>query len=221
MLPNAIALPRAIRQDVVTLWDYHNLHQELRPCDVGIGLGSHDPSVATVAAALYRDGLFPLLVFSGANAPTTRQRFPRGEAVHYREAALRLGVPPDAIRVEARATNTMENLLFTRDLLSEEGLDPKTVLLVSRPSQQRRAHATCRMVWPEVRPVGASTPVSLDEYIASIGDLEFVVSTLVGDTQRVAEYGARGFMAPQHIPGDVRAAYERLVQAGFTTRLIC
>jgi uncharacterized SAM-binding protein YcdF (DUF218 family) len=74
-------------------------------------------AVASAVPELYHRGLFPLLVFTGANAPTTLARFPRGEVVRYREAALALGVPASAVLVEPRATNTAENLVLTRDLL--------------------------------------------------------------------------------------------------------
>jgi hypothetical protein len=74
----------------------------LRSTDVGIGLGSHDLGVATYAAELYQQGMFPLIVFTGANAPTTVQRFPRGEVVHYAEHAEQLGVPTGAIIVDPR-----------------------------------------------------------------------------------------------------------------------
>jgi hypothetical protein len=70
--------------DAKLIWDYH----QLRPCSAGIGLGSHDLGVATLAADLYRAGLFPVLVFSGGNSPTTAARFPRGEAVHLAEHAM-------------------------------------------------------------------------------------------------------------------------------------
>ncbi|GAA1619982.1 hypothetical protein GCM10009744_03460 [Kribbella alba] len=63
------------------------MHHELRPTDVGVGLGSHDPGVATFTADLYHQGMFPLIVFTRANAPTTVERFPRGEAIHYAEHA--------------------------------------------------------------------------------------------------------------------------------------
>ena len=73
----------ADRQDAQLIWDYHQMSHDPRPCDAGIGLGSHDLGVATLAADLYHAGLFPVLVFTGTNSPTTRERFPRGEAVHY------------------------------------------------------------------------------------------------------------------------------------------
>ncbi|WP_243711404.1 YdcF family protein [Actinomadura sp. KC216] len=213
-------LPDAYRADVETLWDYHDMHHAIRLSDVGIGLGSHDLGVATFTAELYQRGMFPRIVFTGANAPTTIERFPRGEAVHYREHALQLGVPAKAVLVEPNATNTGQNIEFTRKLLTDHGIEVRSAILVSRPYQQRRAYSTAKKVWPELEIICASRPLSLDEYIASIGDVTRVISMLVGDTQRIMIYPERGFAIPQEIPPEVEAAYERLVEAGFTSRLI-
>jgi uncharacterized SAM-binding protein YcdF (DUF218 family) len=210
-------LPDELRADVETLWRYHDLHHSLRPADVGIGLGSHDLGVATYTAALYHQGLFPLVVFTGANAPTTIERFPRGEAVHYREHALELGVPGHAILVETEARNTGDNITFTRRLLEEREVN--SLILISRPYQQRRAYATCKKVWPAVDVTCASDPLPLDEYIRSIGDTDRVINMLVGDTQRITLYAERGYAIPQPVPAEVEAAYERLVSAGYTHRL--
>jgi uncharacterized SAM-binding protein YcdF (DUF218 family) len=92
--------------------------------------------------------------------------------------------------------------------------------LVSRPYQQRRAYATCRKLWPGVEPICAATPLSLGEYIASIGDEARVINMLVGDTQRIEIYAERGFAIPQPMPHHVRAAMAVLVDEGYTQRLI-
>jgi hypothetical protein len=47
-----------------------------------------------------------------------------------------------------------------------------------------------------------------------------VVDMLVGDTQRIEVHAERGFAVPQDLPDDVRAAFDRLVAAGCTSRLI-
>jgi uncharacterized SAM-binding protein YcdF (DUF218 family) len=214
------SVPARFRADVEALWRYHDTGHELRPCDVGIGLGSHDPGVAVVATQLFHAGLFRRLIFTGANAPTTIGQFPRGEAVHYREYAIENGVPAELILVEPHASNTAQNLELSRRLLVEHGIPISSVLLMSRPYQQRRAYATCRTVWPEVDVVCASNPLSLDAYVESIGDARKVIDMLVGDTQRIEVYAERGFAIPQSVPDDVRAAFERLVAAGFTSRLI-
>ncbi|GAA2346510.1 YdcF family protein [Saccharopolyspora halophila] len=202
------------------LWDYQDPRHELRPCDVGVGLGSHDLGVADHVADLFHQGYFPGVVFTGANAPTTAERFPRGEAVHYRERALERGVPDSAILVEARATNTGENIELTRELLRAEGVDVSSLLLVSKPYQQRRAYATAKKIWPEIDVVCSARRMPLDDYAYSIGDAARVINMLVGDTQRIWRYARRGFAIPQHVPNEVEAAYHRLVDAGYTARLL-
>jgi hypothetical protein len=71
-----------------------------------------------------------------------------------------------------------------------------------------------------VEVVCSSRPLPLAEYIASIGDADRVINMLVGDTQRITEYARRGFAIEQQMPHEVDAAYQRLVDAGFTSRLI-
>lgn len=215
-----LTIPPDLYADVRTLWDYHDMHHELQPVDVCIGLGSHDLGVATYTAELYHRGLFPLIVFTGANAPTTIERFPRGEAVHYREHAISLGVPDEAIRVEPEATNTSQNLTYSRVLLTKAGITPASILLTCRHYQQRRAYATCRKVWPDIDVICGSRQQPLDDYVRSIGDVNRVINMLVGDTQRITAYAQRGFAIAQDIPAHVQAAYERLVNAGYTSRLI-
>ncbi|RRO14454.1 YdcF family protein [Saccharopolyspora rhizosphaerae] len=211
-------VPEEHRADVQLLWDYHDLRHELRRCDVGVGLGSHDLGVADHVVELYGDGWFPLIVFTGANAPTTTERFPRGEAVHYREHALERGVPDEAILVEPNATNTSENIEYTRDVLASR--DIKSLLLVSKPYQQRRAFATARKVWPEAEVICSSQRLPLDDYVRAIGDAHRVIDMLVGDTQRITVYAERGFANPQPVPDEVVAAYQRLLSAGYTRRLV-
>lgn len=214
------AIPDGLRTDVECLWNYHDLQHQLSTCDVGVGLGSHDLGVADHVVDLYRAGWFPLIAFTGANAPTTIGRFPRGEAVHYREHAVDRGVADSAIVVEPDATNTSENIAFTRRLLERQGKHVTSLLLVSRPYQQRRAHATATKVWPEVNIVCSAQRPSLDAYVRSIGDAERVIAMLVGDTQRITVYADRGFAIPQHVPENVRRSYNRLVEAGYTARLV-
>ncbi|MEE1941383.1 YdcF family protein [Streptomyces sp. TRM 70361] len=207
--------------DAQCLWEFQQMGHEVRPCSVAIGLGSHDLGVADTTADLYHRGMAPLIVFTGATSPTTRDRMPRGEAEHYRERAVELGVPAEAILVEPRARNTGENIRFSRSLLEEQGVPVSSVLLVSKPYEERRAYATACKLWPEVEWVSASAPMSLTEYIDSIQDARLVIDMLVGSLQRLMLYPAQDFMVAQDVPSDVRHAYERLVSQGFTSRLVC
>ncbi|MGW1097585.1 YdcF family protein [Streptomyces sp. NPDC002455] len=206
--------------DARVLWDYQKMHHELRPCSVLIGLGSHDLGVADTAADLYKRGMAPLIVFTGATSPTTRERMPRGEAVHYRERSLELGVPSSAVLVESAARNTGENIRLSRVRLEEAGVDVSSVLLVSKPYEERRAYATARRIWPEVEFISASAAVTLAEYVESLQDSRMVLDMLVGSLQRLLIYPEYGFMIREEVPAAVAEAYERLCAKGFTSRLV-
>ncbi len=62
--------------------------------------------------------------------------------------------------------------------------------------------------------------MQLEEYVDSIGDPRLVLDMLVGAQQRLLLYPERGFTIAQDIPADVVAAYERLRNAGFVSRLM-
>jgi uncharacterized SAM-binding protein YcdF (DUF218 family) len=85
---------------------------------------------------------------------------------------------------------------------------------------QRRAYATARKLWPEVGIVCASEPLTFEDYLKSIGDEKLVIDMLVGDLQHVIEYPKQGFAIAQDVPADVRAAYQRLLDAGYDSRLM-
>ncbi|MEU4099252.1 YdcF family protein [Streptomyces tanashiensis] len=206
--------------DAHTLWAFQQVGHEPRPCSVGIGLGSHDLGVADATVDLYRRGMFPLVVFTGATSRTTEGRMPKGEAEHYRERALELGVPASVILVEPNARNTGENIRFSRSLLDDQGVHVSSILLVSKPYEERRAYATARKLWPDVEVVSASTGMRLEEYVDSIGDPRLVLDMLVGAQQRLLLYPELGFTIAQDVPDDVVAAYERLRGAGFISRLL-
>jgi uncharacterized SAM-binding protein YcdF (DUF218 family) len=206
--------------DAQRLWDFQQMGHEVRPCSVAIGLGSHDLGVADTTAELYHRGMAPLIVFTGATSRTTRDRMPRGEAEHYRERAVELGVPAEAILLEPHARNTGENIRFSRALLEERHVPVSSALLVSKPYEERRAYATACKLWPEVEWVSASAPMSLTEYVDSIQDAHLVIDMLVGAQQRLMIYPQQGFMVEQHVPDDVAAAYQRLRNAGFTSRIV-
>jgi uncharacterized SAM-binding protein YcdF (DUF218 family) len=213
-----------LRPLVETLWRYHQLNHELSPADAILVLCSHDTVVANRGAELFLEGWAPLLIFAGGLGSITRHLWQEPEADQFARIAIGLGVPADRILVENRSTNTGENVLFTRRLLAEKQLDPRSFIVVQKPYMERRAYATFRRVWPE-KPLRVTSPrVSLDEYLSrgTHGSLssDDVIAIMVGDLQRIRLYPERGFQIPQEIPDEVWAAYEALVAAGYDRFLI-
>lgn len=208
------------RADARVIWDFHQMGHELKPCSAAITLGSLDLGVATTTADLYHAGMFPTVVFTGDTSAATQARFPRGEATHYREHALSLGVPDRAILLEPKATNTGQNIEFSREVLENTGIAVTTLLLISMPYMQRRAYATCRKLWPEVEPICVSQPLPYDEYVKTHDDEKQLIDMLMGDMERVMEYPKRGFAIKQHVPEGVRDAFERLRARGYDSWLL-
>ncbi|MFE0150156.1 YdcF family protein [Nonomuraea sp. NPDC059007] len=209
-----------IRGQALLIWDYHQMRHQVRPCDAAIGLGSHDLGVADTAIDLYEAGMFPVLVFSGGNSPTTRAVFPRGEAVHFRERAIERGMPAAAVLLEPEAGNTGQNITYSRRVLADAGITPATVMLISKPYMERRSYATARKIWPEAEVVCTSEPLEFDAYLKSIGDARLVLDMLVGDLQRIIDYPKQGYAIEQDVPEEVLDAYEALIKAGYDSRLI-
>jgi uncharacterized SAM-binding protein YcdF (DUF218 family) len=103
---------------------------------------------AARAAALYRDGYCPLVLFSGG--VVGRSAGP-SEAECMAGIARGLGVPDEAVLLETRSRNTFENARLSLALLRDHRLlaDRATVLLVSCPWHMRRVVLTVRQVFPK------------------------------------------------------------------------
>ena len=213
-----------LRPLVETLWSYHQLGHEPAPADAIVVLCSHDTRVAERGVELFHAGLAPMLVFSGGLGSITRGLWTEPEAEKFAAIAVSLGVPRDRILAETASSNTGENVLFTRRLLEARGVAVRRVLLVQKPYMERRAYATFRKVWPEPEVLVTSPRVSMDEYLARYANdalsEDDVIDILVGDLQRIRVYAERGFQIPQPVPEHVWSAYEALVRAGYSRRLV-
>jgi uncharacterized SAM-binding protein YcdF (DUF218 family) len=212
------------RQLVETLWDYHRLGHPLSKADAILVLCSHDTRVAERGAELYLEGWAPLLIFSGGLGTITRELWTEPEAVRFARLAVQMGVPEEAILIERASTNTGENVLFTKKLLAERGLDIRRFIVVQKPYMERRSYATFMKVWPDREVLVTSPQAGLDDYLAhytngSLSEAD-VIAIMVGDLQRIRLYADKGFQIPQEIPPDVWEAYEELVRAGFDSRLV-
>jgi len=209
-----------IDRDARLIWDYHHVHHTLAPADVIIVLGSHDTRVAERGADVFLAGWAPLIVFSGNLGALTTEIWTRPEAEIFAEVAEKRGVPRERMLLEPRATHTGENVSFSRELLAARGIHPRQVIAVQKPYMERRTLATFGPRWPEVEVVVTSPQIAFDDYPRPDITREDVIHIMLGDLQRLTVYGEKGWSARQEIPADVQGAFERLVQAGYTRRLL-
>src|SRR5258706_9400524 len=112
-----------VSDDVVlarTIWNYLRVPSLLRPCDVILVFGGHDPGVAATAHRLFRAQLAPIVVVSGSDAHLPEVAAGYATEAEYLASLLTgLGIPKSAILVERLASNTSENFWFSYELLRD------------------------------------------------------------------------------------------------------
>lgn len=205
------------------LWDYLVMHQTPERAGVIVGFGNFNTNIARRAAELYRQGLAPVVLFTGGLGRNTEGLLPEPEAVRFARVAMECGVPEKAIVLEPESTNTAENILFTRCLLEERGIPHERILGVHQPFMERRITAAMGVYWPEQSFRVTSPQVTIPDYLADAkrqGITEnAAVSVIVGDFQRIDLYAKKGYQTPQYIPPEAWDAFHRLVEMGFDKQL--
>lgn len=213
-----------IRTQTEILWNYMKLGQLITPGDCIVGFGCINDDVAVHCARLYREGYAPRVLFSGGLGRNTLGRWGQSEAEGFAAIAMELGVPAEDILLENRSANSAENILFTRDRLKECGLENGRLICVHKPFMERRLMAAMGVYWPEADAVFTSPPMSIEDYLQSCVrqglEERAALEILVGDVQRMELYAQKGYQLPQEIPPQVRAAFDRLVEAGYTGELV-
>lgn len=210
-------------QPLQVIWDYLGMHQTPEEADCIVGFGNFNTNIARRADQLYRQGLAPVVLFTGGLGRNTEGLLPEPEAVRFARVAMECGVPEAAILLEPDSTNTAENILFTRRLLEERDIPHQRILGVHQPFMERRITAAMGIYWPEQAFRVTSPQVSIPDYLADAqrqGISEnAAVSVIVGDFQRIELYAKKGYQTPQYIPPEAWDAFHRLVAMGFDKQL--
>ena len=206
------------------LWDFLYLEHTLAPADVIIGFGSHDQTIASRAAKLFKAGWAPMILFTGYLGKGTLGVFPKPEAELFAELAIQAGVPPEAILIENKATNTGENIAFAKEMLEGMGMAPQKIIAVHKPYMTRRVFAALQKQWPEVEVIVAPGNPSLTDYMQSMlsdgVEEREIINSLVGDFQRMDVFARLGYQVRQEIPQKALASYEALVKMGYDKYIV-
>ena len=214
----------SIYEYVKTLWNYMKLDMPLRKADCIAGFGCYNEDIALRCAQLYHAGYAPKVLFTGGLGRNTKEMWTESEADRFARIAISVGVPEKDILIENRSTNSAENIIFTRELLSDRQLPVRHLLCVHKPFMERRLYAAMGVYWPEMECTVTSPQVSIEEYIAlSVRqgmEEKRVIEVLVGDFQRIDVYARKGYQLPQEIPPHVMEAFKKMVALGYTRELV-
>jgi uncharacterized SAM-binding protein YcdF (DUF218 family) len=128
--------------------DYMLVDTPLARADVCLVFGGGVNSIALArhAAALYVEGYFSLVVVSGGVGV---EGDARSEARIMHDVLLEHGVPRGRILVEEQATNTAENVIFSKKIL--EGEKVESILAIGQIHAARRFLMTLQRCWPDLK----------------------------------------------------------------------
>lgn len=134
---------------IATLTDYMFLKDNVLDADVTIVLGqTRWERPLERALELYSQGLAGTVVLTGGFNP----RLGTTEAQKMQEAWLSMGHGKESLIIESRASNTMENMVYSHKLLKDNGVlrNCKKVNVVSINYHMRRSVETFRHVFSDI-----------------------------------------------------------------------
>ncbi|CAN5677921.1 YdcF family protein [soil metagenome] len=201
------------------LWDYNQMHHTLAPSDAIIALGSMDTRVAEKSADLWHEKLSPIVVVSGGFGRLTGLDRSATEADKFKRTLLLKNVPEQAIIVEDKSTNMAENFIFSVKLLRKAVPNLSSVIVVTKPYAEKRAYATIKKLFPDLKVLLTSPQISYEEYPHGEITIDIMLNVMIGDTQRIKLYTDKGFTIQQDMPSEVESAMNALIELGYDEQL--
>lgn len=174
--------------------------EELTPADAIFVFGHVDRRVAEHAAKVFKMGLAPKIIISGGIGALKRNPsdFP-SEAEFFASIITASGISNSAIILEKTATNTLENVLLGMKSAAREGLQPKSLILISVPGLLKRSAATFSKHFPDIKTVGTSFSHEWHDMNS--------VKRILAEIDRIITYSKKGDISNVEIPDKVMLAY--------------
>ena len=93
-------------------------------------------------AHCWQEGLAPLVLATGLHAVGAVDEEPQAHVI--RRSLIAHGVPEKVILMEDQSTNTLENVVFGKRVLDEQGIHPESVLFVAKSHHSGRCARTLK-----------------------------------------------------------------------------
>lgn len=202
------------------IWNYLAQAYPVKPSDFMLVLGSSDLNVARYAARFWMKKFVDYVVISGGLGKLTKSMWLVSEASKFAQIMVESGVPEAKILLEEKATNTGENIVNSKKIITSLGLSCETGILITKPYMNRRAFNTAAKQWPEVDWTVSSENIDFESYLRKQADPNKFINIMVGDLQRIKIYADKGFQVEEHIPENVWESFCMLVHLGFDEYLV-
>ena len=161
--------------------------------DGALVFGTRFDQPVYLAADLFHAGLIGFILFSGGINKRTHEN----EAQRMKKLSLELGVAAADILVEDRASNTLENVLYSRDLLDRKfGLaNINSLTAITKQYHMRRALMTLNKHFPAHIKIYPCPYLPYDFDQESWPETELGRTKVLGELERIERYLKKGDIA--------------------------
>ena len=176
--------------------------ESLPVCDAIFLFGSSKTDqIPKSGANLFKKGLARKIICTGKHALRLTSGpfgFPT-EAEWYANVLANEGVPREAIILETKSTNTLQNVLFGIDACNKQGFYPSSLILCPIPPLCCRSLATFRKQFPAIKVFGYTFEFPIKNYLAPDR-----MKRVLGEFERFKEYTMKGDMVRVEIPQNIQ-----------------
>lgn len=173
-------------------------------CDAAFLFGSSKTDqIPKSGSHLFKKGFVKKIVCTGKYS-THQTLGPFGfntEAEWYADVLVKEGVPEEAIVLETRSTNTLENVLFGISACHRQQFYPKSLILCPIPPLCRRSLATFQKQFPEIKLCSYTFELPIEYYLTPER-----MRRVLGEFDRFKEYSAKSDMVSVDVPDNVQEA---------------
>ena len=130
-----------------SITDFIFMEDEISKSDVILIPGGSHLELIEKAAERFHQGMAPYILPSGGE--NNKLEDYETEWAFLFEKAVELGVPQEAILKENKASNTLENAIFSKQVLLDNQIEIKKIILVCKNFHSRRAFLTYASQFPK------------------------------------------------------------------------
>lgn len=185
-------------RNIKELTDFIFMENELEASDLIMLPGSRSIETIELAASIYKEGLAPYILASGAFSKDVgrfewekirRDEYKKDFKTEYEfmKHGLQLnGVPESAILKEDTATYTYQNALRSKEMLVKEGIKHDRIILCVKDYHARRSFMYFDMVFPDSEILIAPAYIevaSKDHWMKS----ELGIRVITGEMRKIGE----------------------------------
>lgn len=168
---------------------------DMSTCDVIFVFGGTHPGHWRTAISAYKKGLGSRIIVTGGltnNNERDGVGIPEAEIITHH--LLEAGIPQEAILMETRSSNALENVLFARDMFDFSNV--RSVLFVCKSHAAGRQYRTLKKhLSPDIRYIPAAFDTEykgVKIHRDSWANTEIGRSRVYGEYLRICRYGDRG-----------------------------